>query len=477
VTNTTLPVAASPVNVGFTSANTAGIYYCAKIVDAASVGVKQTTGILFVVNAALSATITSSATIPLVTGTGTILTAVPTGGTGADTYQWYTGTCGATVAAMAANAISGATTVSYNTGILLSTQKYSVVVTDASTGTPVTLAGQTSFCVSKTVTVGAGPEGIATNVLNPVTGDVYVANPTLNSLTVIDSFSNSVVVPSLPLGVTPYGLAVDPTDNLIYVSGLTGGGVPEVQVVYGTTNVVVATFVLTPPGSCTTSFPAGMALSPTYDRVYVADNGCNVVYSVTTMPIVANVPTLALQATVNVGLGPLNIAQGPATGGLGYTLFVTNNNDNSVSVLQPRTDGSYGTTTVPVGISPWGVVVNQATDLVYVTNSGDGTVSVLNGATYQPAIAKPILVGGTPEGIDILGASAYVASGPGSNTIRVITLATNALVATPIIVGSSPWGVAALPGTTNYVYVTDSGLNTVSAINTATSIVQTIVVP
>jgi YVTN family beta-propeller protein len=63
---------------------------------------------------------------------------------------------------------------------------------------------------------------------------------------------------------------------------------------------------------------------------------------------------------------------------------------------------------------------------------------------------------------------AYI-SNSGSNTVSVINTATNTVVAT-VSVGTNPFGVAMTPDGSR-VYVTNEGSNTVSVIDTATNTV------
>lgn len=442
--------------------------FCAVLTD--SVGGTFTFGpATFTVFPDLVVTLTSGSALPLVAGSSDILTVLPTLGTGSYVQQWYNG-------AGCVTPISGQTGLTYTTGVLTTTSAYSVLVTDSSIGTPASLS---SVCKSITITVDSGPRAVATN---PVTGMVYVVDPATNHVSVIDSYSNNLVT-TIPVAATPWGLAVDTVNNLIYVTSTAG----NYYVIDGATNAVVGG-----PYAVGTT-PEGIALNPTLAEVFIANFGSNTVsvYSMT-----ANGIGEALIATVPVGAGPQSVDIGPlATFPTpSWTVFVTDYSSNTVSAIAvtpgcvPFPTCTYQVTTVAVGSNPWGVAVNQLTDRVYVTNSGSGTVSVLNGSTY--ATIATLNVGGTPYGIAVDSANglAYVANFA-TNTVAAINLATNTLKtsaspAIPIPVGTNPYGVAVLvqpvplPLTyPNQVYVTNSGSNTVSAINAVTNqVIATIVV-
>ena len=59
----------------------------------------------------------------------------------------------------------------------------------------------------------------------------------------------------------------------------------------------------------------------------------------------------------------------------GTRLYVTNNDDNTMSVIHTATNTV--TATIVVGSSPQAVAVDPSGRYVYVTNSGDNTVSVI----------------------------------------------------------------------------------------------------
>jgi YVTN family beta-propeller protein len=152
--------------------------------------------------------------------------------------------------------------------------------------------------------------------------------------------------------------------------------------------------------------------------------------------------------------------------------YVTNSNDNTVSVIDAATNTVVAT--IPVGNQPDQVAVTPDGAHAYVTNFFDSTVSVI--ATASNTVVATIPVGFAPEGAAISpdGAHAYV-SNVGDNTVSVIATASNTVVAT-IPVGIFPSGVAFTPDGA-HAYVTNAGDNTVSVIATASNtVVATIAV-
>ena len=193
-----------------------------------------------------------------------------------------------------------------------------------------------------------------------------------------------------------------------------------------------------------------------------------------------------------VGNNPQSVAVNEANG----TVYVVNQNDNTLSVLNGSTCNATVTSgckksapTVRVGVSPTGVIVNQATQTVYVTNGTADTVSVINArtcnATHHAGCGQTpptIAVGAGPvaPAVDQATDTIYVANaGPGENgtgnTLSVIDGATcNAAHhagcgQTPqtVTVGGGPAYID-IDHASGTVYVANFNDSTVSVIDAAT---------
>ena len=79
--------------------------------------------------------------------------------------------------------------------------------------------------------------------------------------------------------------------------------------------------------------------------------------------------------TIDVGVGPFGVAVTPNGG----YVYVTNLNDNTVSVIQTSDKPSEISVvaTIAVGDAPEGVAVDHNGKYVYVANRSSGTVSVI----------------------------------------------------------------------------------------------------
>jgi YVTN family beta-propeller protein len=149
--------------------------------------------------------------------------------------------------------------------------------------------------------------------------------------------------------------------------------------------------------------PSWLAFNPATHTVYVTngenDNGPNA-----SGDTVSVIDTRDCQAedvarcrgpwpTITVGNLPSSIAVDQATD----TVYVTNWEDGTVSVFNGATCNAMNTSgcgqhpaTVPVGLGPLGIYVDDANHTVYVANQDDGngpsTVSMIDSATSSPTM-------------------------------------------------------------------------------------------
>lgn len=200
-----------------------------------------------------------------------------------------------------------------------------------------------------------------------------------------------------------------------------------------------------------------------------------------------------------VGNAPVFAAEDYST----HTLYVSNSNDNTVSVVNladcasGNMSGCATTSpTISVGTLPLGMAVDEATDTVYVANAVDGTVSVIDGATCNASDSSGC--GQTPVIVPVGAFDDALAVDPVTNTVFVTNQNANPGTVSVIDgnscngtdhsgcasqpeatigVGGGPSGIAVNP-VTNTVYVANTGLdnnenpvpngNTISVIDGAT---------
>ena len=159
-------------------------------------------------------------------------------------------------------------------------------------------------------------------------------------------------------------------------------------------------------------------------------------------------------------------ATSPSAAGPAPRIYVTNQLDNTASVIDGGTHKIVAT--VRVGVSPAQMAVSPDRKSVYIANTGSDTVSVLNTAdnTVATTIALPRKSRPIGVALDPSGRYLYTADG-GSNRVSVLDTRTNRVVAS-VRVGTQPLSVAVAPdGKT--VYAANSGSDDVSVIDAGTN--------
>jgi DNA-binding beta-propeller fold protein YncE len=310
----------------------------------------------------------------------------------------------------------------------------------AGSAVPAEAIGRSPAAQASTIPVGGFPTGIA---VDPTTDTVYVGNGTTNTVSVIDGATCNArdgsgcgrLVAAATGGLDPIGIGVDGSSNTVYVVNFSG------------------TVALLDGARCDASDTAGCHQRP---------------------------------PTVRVGASPQFLAVDEQT----HTVYVANSNTDTVSVIDGRAcrpgapqPCAHVRATVPVGLGPFTLADDEATDTVYVTVPGTNTVAVIDGKTCNAAVttgcrrpAATVAVGQTPGGIAVDAATDTVyVTGETSNAVSVIDGATcNGSVtsgcehtAATVLAGAGARGIA-VDQTTDTVYVANTAANTVSVIDGAT---------
>ena len=168
--------------------------------------------------------------------------------------------------------------------------------------------------------------------------------------------------------------------------------------------------------------PLGLAINQATHTLYVVNSGANTVSVINTATCNARVSTgCATVRTITVGNGPNMDVVDQATD----TLYVANFADNTVSVINGATcNGTVGSgcgaaaPVVQVGDGPQGLAVDEATDTVYTTNGNDNTVSVINGTTCNALASAGC--GQTPAEVTVAGSPGGAVVDERTHTVYVI---------------------------------------------------------
>jgi YVTN family beta-propeller protein len=234
------------------------------------------------------------------------------------------------------------------------------------------------------IPVGGVPAGVA---YNPNDNAVFVADSTNNVI-----MPYAAVPPFTPLGPpmatgnAPLWVAANPTTNRVYVADSLQ---PDVEVFDGTAPGFPQVGSL-PQGACAAfppgSSPAGVAVNPATNQIYVALPGANQLWAMQ-----GGAPWDCLPPQP-VALSPQGVAFNPENN----HIYVANSMSNTVTIVDASTFHVLNPG-LAVGVYPWGVAVNPTTNRIYVTNSSDNTVSIIDGST--DTVVETVAVGSGPEGI------------------------------------------------------------------------------
>jgi YVTN family beta-propeller protein len=210
-------------------------------------------------------------------------------------------------------------------------------------------------------------------------------------------------------------------------------------------------------------FPNFVSLHPSANKIFVVSPEFDQIY-------VINGYSDNVTSIIQVGKNPATLALDPTD----YTfslhkglLFVTNQNDNNVEIIDASNEESLKNVTV--GKWPYGIVVNPVTTKAYVTNYGDDTVSVIDygfnsSNTLFAKVIATVDVQSSPAGIAVDPYKNHIfVANSGAGDISVINGLNNRVIKN-VSVGIFPQFLL-FNKNTSELYITESGNNTISVLN------------
>jgi YVTN family beta-propeller protein len=353
-------------------------------------------------------------------------------------------------------------------------------------------AQHTSGCgqVPATIILSGGALGLA---LNPKTRTLYVTNPAVGTVSVINAAtcnatdtSGCQALATVSAGRGATVPAIDQATDTVYVPNgsndtvsVINGAVCNAQVTSGCGRVPATVTVGSGPGQATIDKASHTVYVGNFtDGTISVINGatCNAQHA----SGCAQAPT-----TVRTGSGPGNLLVDPAVG----TVYVANFYDNTISMISTTACNATNTSgcaqnhpTTPVGTFPLWITLNPLTGTVYTANQEDSSLSAINAATCNAAVTSgcqarpPTMASGfNPGGLAADPSTGTVyATSQDNGTVWVLNGATcDAAVTTgctryaPVTaVGSGPQAVA-VSQATHTIYVANANDNTVSVISAA----------
>jgi YVTN family beta-propeller protein len=224
----------------------------------------------------------------------------------------------------------------------------------------------------------SGSRGVA---ITPNGAFAYVTNSRDNTVSVIDTATNTVVA-TVPAGTGPNAIAITPSGAFAYVVND-----QAVSVISTATNTVVTT-VPVPAGNGATDGP-GVAITP---------NGAFVSISIRERNI------SVVSTAINTVVATVSTTENTRGSNLYYMAFTPNGTFGYAAVAGFNEVAVFDTTNavvaaVPVGSFPVGVAITPNGAFAYVTNNHDNTVSVID--TAANAVVATVSVGVNPLGVAI----------------------------------------------------------------------------
>ena len=272
------------------------------------------------------------------------------------------------------------------------------VVNGGTLGHVAVVDGNTNEVVT-TIPVGGGLRDIA---VNSATNRIYVAmngGVDQQGLAVIDGMTHTVTRVALDhqSGIDVYGIAVDETRNLVFV---TTRLVDRVHVINGATNTKI-----THVGFPDTPRPNSIAVLPALNRIYVALEA----RSQASVIDVSNLAAMTEVGRVFIGSFPGPVAANPRTN----RVYVTSSSGYSRSF-----DGLTLETQGDVGVAPYGsgdLAVHPGQNRIYIALAGGDRVGVVDGPTRS--VLGSVIVGESPFNVAVSTLNGRVyASNAGNST-------------------------------------------------------------
>jgi serine/threonine protein kinase, bacterial len=223
-----------------------------------------------------------------------------------------------------------------------------------------------ALVLDTTAVVGVGPADVA---VTPDGRRVIVTNQSIDTLSVLDAATGTVVADRVPVPGGPTGVAVAP-DGTAYVT----------QTAAGTVAVLDPAFRIVRTAAVG-RFPDGLALAAGLLWVGNAGDG--------TVSVIDPASGAAVGAPIPVGAQPSGLAAGPD----GSRVYVAGSGSDDVTVIDTAT--RVVVATVPAGRAPAAVAADARR--VYVADRGAGTLTVLDAATLRAV--GTVEVGNGPSGV------------------------------------------------------------------------------
>jgi YVTN family beta-propeller protein len=303
--------------------------------------------------------------------------------------------------------------------------------------------------INLNIMVGDKPTDL---VWNATSDKIYCANYGSDNVSVIDGDN---VIATIPAGDAPCGLCWNSVDNKVYCLNDSSN---DITIIDGVSNTVITTVQVKDINFSysSSSTKPHLALNSQNDKLYFPQENEREVR-------VIDGSSNNILEDVRLGVSPWALVWNTASDKL-YSINSARNSSSagggSISIIDGVNQEPL--TTLTTGSRPSGVVWNSTNNTIYCANRGSDNVSVIDGISDQ--IIDTIAVGGYPNAIlwNATSNKIYTANSIG-NSVSIIDGATHTLLTT-VPAGIGPWALTR-NSTNNKIYCSNRSSQNVTVID------------
>jgi len=210
--------------------------------------------------------------------------------------------------------------------------------------------------------------------VNAETNQIFVSNNNTEVM-VLDGNTYYQNYPTISPGACIAALATDPMTDCLYIATFSPNGGTNGICVY---NTYYNQFIAQRNPTAFQTNTYSLAVDPGYPaQVFTCDYGqCRI--------LALNGDTLETIASEQTATGPVRMATNATT----KTMYVANWFSNDVSVID--LENHQRIATIPIGLHPRGVCIDEATDSTYVAISQENRIAVIDGPTNTVRNSIPV---------------------------------------------------------------------------------------
>ncbi|MDX1372414.1 MAG: beta-propeller fold lactonase family protein, partial [Nitrososphaeraceae archaeon] len=268
-------------------------------------------------------------------------------------------------------------------GKIKSGQAKVCIITNQVSLSPPDILPQSQLSLIGTISGFNSPYGMAFDSNNNL---LYVTNSAISnnvgSISVLNTTNNNFDA-IIPTGNNPNAIVHNSANDLIYFTNPNSG---VISIINTTTNLLSESINI---GNFSGTGLSGIAINPFNNTIYVTNSGMNTIAIINGT---SNIVTDIISQMTGKFFTPSGVAYDYDNG----NLYVTNRGSDTVSVINSTTK-----TLVDIissgGIAPSSIIYNAVNNYLYVVNTGSDTVSIINGTTNN--VVETVSTGPRPIGI------------------------------------------------------------------------------